>query len=91
MFTRSSRSGPFFGVNDLPEAHRFCPKNDRFGPSSLVPLPVAPVLPILAAFSRHKEALQRGRLGGRVLWTVALASPRFEFRETDYYTATMGP
>jgi hypothetical protein len=51
-----------------------------------------PVLPILAAFSRYEAALEWGCRRAAECWgTVALASPRFEFRETDYYTASMGP
>ena len=57
------------------------------------PSPLAPVvLPILAAFSRHEAALEWGCRRAAEYWgTVALASPRFEFRETEYYTASMGP
>src|ERR1700681_4335905 len=42
----------------------------------------APVLLILAAFSRHIDALD---------WGLAKASPRFSFVETAYYEPTMGP
>jgi Domain of unknown function (DUF4416) len=50
-----------------------------------------PVLPILAAFSRHEEALDWGRRRAMALWgPVALESPRFSFVETDYYSPSMG-
>jgi hypothetical protein len=60
---------------------------------ALRPSPVAPVvLPILAAFSRHDAALEWACRRAAEFWgTVALASPKFAFRETDYYTASMGP
>jgi hypothetical protein len=49
------------------------------------------VLPILAAFSRYDEALEWGcHRAAEFFGTVALASPKFAFRETDYYTPTMG-
>lgn len=50
-----------------------------------------PTMLIVAAFSRYDEALDwaRTRIGER--WgTIELESPRFEFRETDYYEPTMG-
>lgn len=51
----------------------------------------APTLLLLAVSSRYAEALdwtERRANGG---WgRIALASPAFEFRETDYYRATMG-
>jgi Domain of unknown function (DUF4416) len=51
----------------------------------------APVLPILAAFSRYDAALEWGLQRAVSLWgPVALASPRYEFAETDYYEPTMG-
>ncbi len=51
----------------------------------------SPVLLILAAFSRHAEALVWAREKTDSMWgPVALASPAFEFSETDYYAATMG-
>jgi hypothetical protein len=57
------------------------------------PSPLAPlVFPILAAFSRHDSALDWARNKAAESWgTVALSSPQFAFRETDYYAATMGP
>ncbi len=50
-----------------------------------------PVLFLLAAFSRHGAALDWARQRAVAAWgSVALESPRFEFRETDYYESTMG-
>lgn len=50
-----------------------------------------PVLLILAAFSRHEAALDWARHRAEEQWGgVALASPRFQFAETDYYEPTMG-
>lgn len=50
-----------------------------------------PVTPIVAAFSRYDEALDWGLARATAAWgRVALASPRFEFRETEYYSPTMG-
>lgn len=49
------------------------------------------VLPILAAFSRYPVALDWARAQAESHWgPVALASPRFEFAETEYYRPTMG-
>ncbi|HZZ27307.1 MAG TPA: DUF4416 family protein [Pirellulales bacterium] len=51
----------------------------------------APVLSILAAFSRHEQALAWARETAEAHWgPMALASPAFEFTETEYYTTTMG-
>jgi hypothetical protein len=51
----------------------------------------APVLVILAAFSRYAEALGWAQARAIAYWgSVALASPRFDFTETDYYEPTMG-
>src|SRR5437667_459463 len=52
----------------------------------------APVLLIVAAFSRHPEALvwARARLQ-ETLGPVALVSPAYDFNQTAYYEATMGP
>lgn len=51
-----------------------------------------PVLRLLAAFSSHHEALDQAREWAIRTWGPLLAeSPRFDFRETDYYLATMGP
>ncbi|HTQ39160.1 MAG TPA: DUF4416 family protein [Pirellulales bacterium] len=56
------------------------------------PVEPAPVLLILAAFSRHEQALVWARETAESHWgSVALTSPAFEFNETDYYTASMGP
>jgi hypothetical protein len=53
--------------------------------------PHRPVLLILAAFSRYDEALDWARQTSEDAWgPVALASERFDHRETDYYAATMG-
>jgi len=55
------------------------------------PHPHPPVLLIVAAFSRHAAALDWAKLRVVRQWgPLALESPRFEFRETDYYQATMG-
>ena len=52
----------------------------------------SPVLLILAAFSRHSQALNWARDQAQREWgKIALESEPFEFRETEYYTATMGP
>jgi hypothetical protein len=50
------------------------------------------VLLVVAAFSRHDEALAwgRGRLEGSY-GPVALASPPYDFRQTGYYEPAMGP
>jgi len=46
---------------------------------------------MLAAFSRHQAALAWARERAEQAWgTIALASPVFAFRETDYYQSTMG-
>jgi hypothetical protein len=56
------------------------------------PLLPAPVLLIVAAFSRHAEALAwaRQQLEARY-GPVALTSPEFAFTQTAYYEPTMGP
>lgn len=49
------------------------------------------VLLILAAFSRHGEALDWARQTAvREFGPLALESSRFRFEETDYYKSTMG-
>src|SRR5688500_223120 len=54
--------------------------------------PHRPVLLIAAAFSRYGEALDWAHETLAAAWgPIALASPRFEHRETTYYEATMGP
>lgn len=52
----------------------------------------APVLLIVAVSSRHVQALEwaRDRCAERY-GNVALVSDAFNFNETNYYTATMGP
>lgn len=51
----------------------------------------SPVLRILASFSRHETALDWARTRAEAAWgPVWQASPRFEFRETEYYTPSMG-
>jgi Domain of unknown function (DUF4416) len=55
------------------------------------PSPPEPALRLLAVFSRHDAALAWARAKAEQAWgPVALASPVFAFRETDYYQATMG-
>jgi hypothetical protein len=51
-----------------------------------------PALLVVAAFSRHAEALAwaRERLG-QAFGPVALASVPFDFNQTRYYEAAMGP
>jgi hypothetical protein len=57
-----------------------------------VPSPPSPALLLLAAFSRHDEALAWARdRAAEALGPVALESPTFAFCETDYYKPTMGP
>jgi hypothetical protein len=52
----------------------------------------APVLLVLAAFSRHRDGLEWGlERATAEFGKVALASERFAFAETDYYEPTMGP
>ncbi len=56
------------------------------------PTPHSPVLLLLAAFSRHEEALDWARRRAVEAWgPIAIESPRFDFAETHYYDATMGP
>jgi hypothetical protein len=56
-----------------------------------LPCPPDPVLLIVAAFSRHGDALTwaRERLK-RLFGPVGLASPVFDFQQTRYYEPTMG-
>ncbi len=50
-----------------------------------------PVLLVVAAFSRHREALEWAKEKAQSTWgKVALESDLFEHRETRYYEATMG-
>lgn len=53
--------------------------------------PPHPVLSIVAAFSRHEAALEWGRSKlMEARGPIALASPAFDFCDTDYYEPTMG-
>jgi hypothetical protein len=55
------------------------------------PTPHPSVLLLMAAFSRHDEALDWAREKAVAAWGPLLReSPRFEFAETSYYDATMG-
>lgn len=50
-----------------------------------------PVMLLVAAFSRHDEALAWARAKCEAAWgKIALSSPAFQFGETQYYRATMG-
>jgi hypothetical protein len=50
-----------------------------------------PILLILAAFSRHEQALDWARERAESVWgPVAAASERFAFEETTYYESSMG-
>src|SRR3954468_6573883 len=55
------------------------------------PRPVAPLLLVVAAFSRHQEVLAwaRERID-ELFGTIALESIPFDFVQTRYYAATMG-
>jgi hypothetical protein len=56
------------------------------------PLPHSPALLLLAAFSRHGAALDWARQRAIDAWgPIELESDRFDFAETHYYDATMGP
>jgi hypothetical protein len=51
-----------------------------------------PVLLLMAAFSRHQAALDWARQRASEAWgPIALESAPFDFAETSYYDATMGP
>ena len=55
------------------------------------PTDPAPVLLLLAAFSRHEAALAWARQRAAAAWgPVALESPLFPFHETQYYEPSMG-
>lgn len=57
-----------------------------------LPTPHSPALLMLAAFSRYDEALRWARQRVGQAWgEIAMASPVFDFGETDYYEPTMGP
>lgn len=52
----------------------------------------SPAMLLLAAFSRHEEALLWAKQRAEEKWgPIELESPKFEFSETEYYTPTMGP
>ena len=54
--------------------------------------PPSPALLFTAAFSRHEAALEWARERAIATWGPLLVqSPVFEFSQTDYYTASMGP
>jgi hypothetical protein len=56
------------------------------------PTDPAAVLPVLAAFSRHGEALDWARDRAAAAWgPIAFQSRPFEFDQTRYYDPTMGP
>src|SRR5437762_2960065 len=56
------------------------------------PRPPAPVLLVVAAFSRHADALEWGRSRLESAYgPVALASAPFDFHHTAYYEPAMGP
>ena len=56
------------------------------------PCSPAPALLVVAAFSRHAEALTWGRQQlERAFGPVAFAGPAYAFRQTAYYETTMGP
>ena len=56
------------------------------------PSPHSPALLLLAAFSRHEAALDWARQRAVEAWgPIAAESPPFDFAETHYYDATMGP
>ncbi len=60
---------------------------DRMG----LPTDPAPVLRILAAFSRHEAALAWARHRAEAAWgSIGLESPAFPFDHTPYYNGTMG-
>ena len=56
------------------------------------PTPHSPALLLLAAFSRHDDALHWAKQKAESQWgPVELESPAFDFVQTEYYTSTMGP
>ncbi len=55
------------------------------------PRQCVPVMLVVAAFSRHAELLEIARQGLENWYgPVALASPPYEFNQTEYYAPTMG-
>jgi hypothetical protein len=56
------------------------------------PTPHSPALLLLAAFSCHDDALHWAKQKAEAQWgPIELESPAFDFAQTEYYTATMGP
>jgi hypothetical protein len=56
------------------------------------PRPHVPVLLVVATFSRHAAALAWARENlDKAFGPLALASPAYDFTQTRYYEATMGP
>jgi hypothetical protein len=54
--------------------------------------PAKPALLIVAAFSRHPDALAWGQVQLQATYgPIALASEPFSFHHTEYYQKTMGP
>ncbi len=52
----------------------------------------SPTLYLLGLFSRYDEAFEWTRKRAEETWgPVAIASPVYDFTETTYYTASMGP
>ncbi len=55
------------------------------------PTPHPPALLVVGVTSRHTGALDWAQSRAEDVWgPIVLASPRFDFGETDYYRATMG-
>jgi len=55
-------------------------------------VPHRPVLRLLAVFSRYPEAIDWAREIAEGAWgNIALQSPLFDHRETNYYEQAMGP
>jgi hypothetical protein len=55
------------------------------------PTPHSPALLLMAAFSRHEDALDWARTRAVEHWgPIDAESPRFDFQQTDYYEPTMG-
>jgi len=71
---------------------QFYGQSDMFASVMGVIAEPQPVLLLIGAFSRHAAALDWGcNRAGQMFGELSLESPRFEFRETEYYTPTMGP
>ncbi len=57
-----------------------------------LPTPPSPVVLIVAVITRHAAALDWARQRTSEHWgPIALESPTFDFRETNYYLGEMGP